>query len=365
MLFNKAKKKNKFFALLVIFILPILFYGLLGDRQISVVQQKSISVKARKVIPEETGLSIEFPTSSQLIAEKNLQSSLPTEKNKNEINLISIRGERHSGTNWLRQLILKNCPKLTYQIYSEPELVSLNVPDPKNPGKTISKITEDKMFLYDADGKYGWKHGLLHDDFDQLLDKSDILVIIFRDWRTWIPKMRKQNYQQSRIPRNHLQWPMFLKARFPADAQKWVKSYNQNFNPAEDQYIGRAYYENIIDLRTRKYRNWLSLIDKQNNSSLTENRIISVRYEDLLDQETARKFFAENLREKFDLYDSCNANYVEHLGYSKFGESDYKKKGSPVGGPKNKIEQEKIPEQFLNQIKNMLDVELETRLGYL
>ena len=109
----------------------------------------------------------------------------------------------------------------------------------------------------------------------------------------------------------------------------------------------------------------MSLIDKQNNSSLTENRIISVRYEDLLDQETARKFFAENLREKFDLYDSCNGKYVEHLGYSKFGESDYKKKGSPVGGPKNKIEQEKIPEQFLNQIKNMLDVELETRLGYL
>ena len=29
-----------------------------------------------------------------------------------EIKLISIRGERHSGTSWLRRIVSKNCPNL-------------------------------------------------------------------------------------------------------------------------------------------------------------------------------------------------------------------------------------------------------------
>merc|ERR1711862_601222 len=136
----------------------------------------------------------------------------------NQIDLISIRGERHSGTNWLRQLILENCPKLKFQIYSN---------DDEN-------TEEDKKqnLLYDADGKYGWKHGLLHDNFDQLLDQNDVLLVIFRDWRSWLPKMRSQNYQPSiHHLRNHLPWPSFLREKYPANAEKWVKSYDAQFSP--------------------------------------------------------------------------------------------------------------------------------------
>ena len=86
--------------------------------------------------------------------------------------LITIRSERHSGSSWLRLMINRNCPNLTFHL----------------PHK----------WPLDADGKYGWKHGLLNSNFQ--LESEDFMIFLFRNWTSWLHKMRQNTYEK--IPPN-------------------------------------------------------------------------------------------------------------------------------------------------------------------
>ena len=75
---------------------------------------------------------------------------------------IVLKGERHSGTNWIRKIILQN-------IQGE------------------NTIVRDSM--------HGWKHGFLPPmGCCEPLSENEILVIVTRDVFTWLPKMMEETY---------------------------------------------------------------------------------------------------------------------------------------------------------------------------
>ena len=76
---------------------------------------------------------------------------------------ISIRGERHCGTGWVRVMTNENCRE---RHYWSPKL--------------------------DADGLYGWKHDFLPESFAAA--SRDAVVVVFRCAAPWAVKMRKTAY---------------------------------------------------------------------------------------------------------------------------------------------------------------------------
>lgn len=76
---------------------------------------------------------------------------------------ISIRGERHCGTGWVRVMTNENCRE---RHYWSPKL--------------------------DADGLYGWKHDFLPEAFSGA--SRDAVVVVFRSAAPWAVKMRKTAY---------------------------------------------------------------------------------------------------------------------------------------------------------------------------
>ena len=76
---------------------------------------------------------------------------------------ISIRGERHCGTGWVRVMTNDNCRE---RHYWSPKL--------------------------DADGLYGWKHDFLPESFAAA--SRDAVVVVFRCAAPWAVKMRKTAY---------------------------------------------------------------------------------------------------------------------------------------------------------------------------
>ena len=78
---------------------------------------------------------------------------------------VSIKGERHHGTNWVRQMINIACP-------------------------TTAFIVNDKV---DSDGAWGWKHGMF--TFD--LPPPNVLpLVLYRRIDTWLPHMARNTYEE-------------------------------------------------------------------------------------------------------------------------------------------------------------------------
>jgi len=169
-----------------------------------------------------------------------------------EFKLVAIKGERHSGTNLLRWILKKNCPKLIWELQRE---------DENGTNQTI-----------DADGKYGWKHGLMRED----LAPDDFMVFVTRDVRTWINRMRMKTYEKR--PRGGRRFPMhhFLRTKWYPE----IEPENQ--------------WENVIALRNSKYRNWLDF------TNLHPEKSIIIRYEDINTEESATKIM-ETFVNKFNL----------------------------------------------------------------
>jgi len=142
------------------------------------------------------------------------------------VKLVTIRGERHSGTGWLRGTLLKNC-----------QLEWLK------PGQGS----------LDADGKYGWKHSELHSK----LDPGDFLIVVTRNASTWLPKIQAEPYAAA-VPGKRSMHE-FLQAR-------WPKQPN----------IGESAWTNVTEMRTGKYLQWLSYSSRHPRMSVV------LRYEDLV-----------------------------------------------------------------------------------
>lgn len=188
--------------------------------------------------------------------------------------MISIRGERHTGTNWLRQIINQNCPGLKWQ---------------------INEST-------DADGKYGWKHSILPDDFK--LNETDVMIFIYRDFKTWAPKMYQEPY--AHVP--------FAKSKPKIDFSTFLTQHWDTREQLNDKHP--EHWDNLFNMRSEKYKSWMKFAMKHPANA------IGVSYEDLVENQ---EVFYRIIVDKFKLHNRCNEHFKKVSNYSKFGKMQRKK----------------------------------------
>ena len=237
---------------------------------------------------------------------KSIISELNSINSKSPKKLITIRGERHTGTNWVRQIINQNCPKLIWSI-------SKNL---------------------DADGKYGWKHGILPNNFT--LSSDDFMVIIYRDFRSWVPKMYEEPYAFG-IP--------YYRSKPQISFDKFLNQTWNNYKQPDE--VHKEKYDNIFDMRSKKYKSWMHFA--QNNP----DKAMGVAYEDLL---IDQKVFYKAMVQRFSLELYCRTEFKPVTNYSKFGKTENRK------FQEQKFEWSK-PD--IEKAMKYIDTSLESNLGYL
>lgn len=177
--------------------------------------------------------------------------------------LVTVRGERHSGTNWVRAMVDKNCA-LGHRL-----------------GPTL-----------DSDGMYGWKHGFVPDNWSP--DTLDAMIVLVRSAASWVPKMKRSAYNQDLDRRG-----------------KAAKSLTDYMRIAfKDNYSQRS-FSSVVDLRTAKYVNYRETVQR------CPKNVFAVRYEDLVTHGAAFLFEALGTH-----LPACSAKpFVPVETYTKFGAS--------------------------------------------
>ena len=214
---------------------------------------------------------------------------------------ISIRGERHCGTGWVRVMTNLNCASVRH--YWSPNL--------------------------DSDGLYGWKHDYLPESFSAR--SRDAMLVVYRNAAAWAPKMRKAAYS---APIERVARAGGLAAFLGAPFQE-----------------GGLSYAHILDLRTRKYAQYLDF-------GRTRPNVLGVRYEDLLRDPT---FLYAHLARKLGfrdcLYRPAEFKYVR--GYAKYGGVS-----QAAAGNAHAEKGATWPDADWAALTTRLDYGIEARLGY-
>jgi len=217
---------------------------------------------------------------------------------------ISIRGERHCGTGWVRIMTTQNCAQVRH--FWSPKL--------------------------DSDGLYGWKHDFIP---SSLSSKSrDVMIVVFRNAASWVPKMLKASYSApiEQLPRN---LAAFLAKAFDEQGHSFT---------------------NLLDLRSQKYKQYL-------HAATTHDNVVAVRYEDLL---VEPRYLFRHLSTELGLPCAHSQRAFSFVrGYAKFGGlAPHSTKGSP----KAKEHLEKVGHEWLasnwHALVSRLDAGLELDLGY-
>jgi hypothetical protein len=139
---------------------------------------------------------------------------------------IVLRGERHSGTNWIRKIISDNL--------------------------VIEESTNKTKILMDS-VDFGWKHGFLYPDgWGKPLSENEFLVIVTRDVFTWLPKIMKNAYDPIMNRKRGLGFSKYLREEYGGICQPRSAPYCREFNKKKNSPYEKA--ANIIQLRTLKYK---------------------------------------------------------------------------------------------------------------
>ena len=173
---------------------------------------------------------------------------------------ISIRGERHCGTGWVRVMTNDNCRERHYW---------------------STKL--------DSDGLYGWKHDFLPETLSA--DSKDAVVVVYRNAVNWVLKMKKTAYSVA-IDRIGGSLERFVSAPFVERGKQFA---------------------HLLDLRKRKYGQYLAFGRSHAN-------VLGVKYEDLTREPVYlfRKLSALGFDCSHDPNDPDSPfQYVK--GYAKFG----------------------------------------------
>ncbi|KAL7477145.1 hypothetical protein ACHAW6_002957 [Cyclotella cf. meneghiniana] len=183
---------------------------------------------------------------------------------------IAIRGERHSATNLFRQITNKN-----------------------------GKFQQPCMHHNDlerCDAYLGWKHGFLDPKRD-VMDDGVIMAVMVRDAFSWIVSMFYEPYNMI-MNEGTDNFGTFLQSKYDAICEPHAYAGNCSF-PMEQA-------DNLIKLRTKKYRNWIDFLSPSGNET-KKYRWSMIRQEDLvglLNQEkTSQAFFREHfIRTRFSTF---------------------------------------------------------------
>jgi len=219
---------------------------------------------------------------------------------------VTIRGFYSSGTNWLRSLFKKNCPRMLYSRRLGPPFAMWN--------------------SIDSDGIYGWKHGYFLQQEKERFNQSEkhAMMIIVREAPTWLVSSWKMNALGDHLVGTSL-WNATStnKKRFDR-VEDYLAFVSVNrlvvppgpfhrlyFNrPDRDQY--RLLGDNVLEVRNKVQKHWLSLMEDPQ----VKNRIAFVRYEDLR-QKTWEKFhdFTQSLNLDCVLNENMFDSVKNHVKY--------------------------------------------------
>lgn len=173
--------------------------------------------------------------------------------------IFCIKGERNTGTKFLRKLLNYYFDTDYHNLYGT---------------------------CYDADGYYGWKHGFIFDnEVEQLNRDQAIVIVINKSIYSWLISMYSHSYELKSIGVK------------PKSYNKYISPDHAVVDRYDNSWIGYFYgktgayatYKNLYDLRYRKYRSML-------NNDIEKK--IYVKYEDLLDDHYS---FIQKLAQKFNL----------------------------------------------------------------
>jgi hypothetical protein len=237
---------------------------------------------------------------------------------------ILIRSERHSGSAWLIETLIRNIVM--------PDLV----------------VWDDQMRGNAGNGaiNLGWKHALCFPcpGTGEILP-DDIGFVIVRDSVSWIPRMMLETYEPSQ--KNYK-----LEKAFHGIVRKLVPEFlrEQWF----EQYSG-ANYDNILDMRAKKYRHWMTVAETHPNVQI-------VRYEDMA-TDHGKGLLAQLCKANPTL--TCTSNFVPVLEHVKFNEIGAPYQDGRSGRGQNHVEQ---PASWsagdMRALLSGLDMTLERKLGY-
>ena len=272
--------------------------------------------------------------------------ALPEHCSATKTGEIVLKGERHSGTNWIRKIILQN-------IQGE---------------NTI--VRDSKHF--------GWKHGFLPPvGCCEPLSENEILVIVTRDVFTWLPKMMNETYDPIMNGKRGEGFSSFIRAEYanvcqPADPM-FCKKYKKKASPYETA-------DNLVQIRTQKYKQWLS--DDPANAtysgskdSFLKNRI-HLRLEsveslstdqriddnnDISAKELQRRLIGDPLWDRCVLMADSFREVTSHTTWNGNQKKD-KSKIDPLQEKKKMLEM--YSKEDLRFVLSQLDLAFEKRLGY-
>jgi hypothetical protein len=92
---------------------------------------------------------------------------------------IIIKGERHTGTNWIESILRQN-------LYRSPPVFHKR----QNGEKVYKREKVERVKVFKDSPKFGWKHGFLPPlGWGFPISESEVLLVITRDVFTWLPKM--------------------------------------------------------------------------------------------------------------------------------------------------------------------------------
>lgn len=180
-----------------------------------------------------------------------------------------------SGTNWLRQLFNLNCPGLDFKL-----------------------VSDNAGFELDADGLYGWKHGMFTPDEVETLRQhpEHILVVITKDAFSWAESFwasRTESFEGApsvsagyRVLRKNLastkdtvpasdrnSFERFATMPFATRAGRNAQPRSLDFYNVPTNWTLEA--DNVIRAREKWAKNIFGAIDQLDNA-------FHIRYEDLL-----------------------------------------------------------------------------------
>lgn len=190
----------------------------------------------------------------------------------------------------------------------------------------------DAFYRLDADGKYGWKHSTL--SLSNPPDLNDLIIIVFRNISTWIPRIRKNTYEN--LPKSNLPIEQFL-------SHSWHSS-----EPHLETW------ENVFKMRTTKYQNWL------NYTKLYPENSVWINYEALKKNSTE---VLAGLVEKFNLRCKDVKFWDKVSCLSKGGKCVRSSKGRVFMANFHENEY-KWERDMWDRVKENWDMELEAEIGY-
>jgi hypothetical protein len=266
---------------------------------------------------------------------------------------IVLKGERHSGTNWIRKIIWQNIQGESMKIYMDSE-------------------------------DFGWKHGFLHPEaWGKPLSQNEVLVIVTRDVFTWLPKMMEQAYDPIMNRKRGQGISSYIRAEYGGICQPRKAKSCIEFNKNGSQYETAG---NLIQIRTQKYKQWLSDDPSGgtyigSKDSFLKNRI-HLRLESLTadqnDDENGSPISNKELQRRLigdPLRDRCvpmSDSFREVTTHTNQWASDKERNIKEQKTNKNKInanqKKKKMLEMYskedLRFVLSQLDLEFEKQLGY-